>query len=147
MPKKTQTVMLMAAIIRTFIFAVFAVAPLCSSAASPYPQVDICELLRNLDHFEGKTIELHSDVKFTMHGRHLLGRECRELGSLALSINDPLNDDKTVVDFVRGVMSQHAEATVVLVGRPNTKPTDGWKPSESYVGDFILEKVVGITGP
>lgn len=104
-------------------------------------------MLRNMSAFDGKSIELHSEVKFTMHGMHLLGRQCRELRSLGLSIDEDQYKDKKVADFVRQVMSMHGEASVVLVGHLDLKSADGSVPSESYAGDFILEKVIRVSGP
>lgn len=52
------------------------------------PSVKICDVLKNIDEFDGRLIELHTDIRITMHGRYLIGAECGELGSIGLVIND-----------------------------------------------------------
>lgn len=119
-------------------FTAIALTSWSCDASAPHPSTDICYLLKNVSEFDGKTIELSSEVKFTMHGRHLFGSQCHELGSLGLSIDEGKYKDKIIINFVRKVMSQKGEAKVILIGQ------FVHKPMENYSGDFILEKVVEI---
>jgi len=119
-------------------FAAIALTSWSCDASAPYPSTDICYLLKNVSEFDGKTIELSSEVKFTMHGRHLFDSQCHELGSLGLSIDERKYGDKKIINFVRKVMSQKGEAHVILIGQ------FVHKPMENYSGDFILEKVIEI---
>lgn len=107
-------------------------------AATVYPVVDICRVLGDMDKFDGQTIELHSEVKFTMHGRHLFGSRCYESGSLGLSIPEERSKERTVGDFVQRVMSEQGRASVVLIGQFVREPT------KNFMGYFILEKVVEV---
>lgn len=123
---------------RALMFIAIALASSSCNAGARYPATDICYLLKNMDKFDGKTIELRSEVKFTMHGRHLFGSQCSELGSLGLSIDGEKYKDGKIINFVRRVMSQHGEADAILLGQFVHKST------ENYSGDFVLEDVIEI---
>lgn len=119
-------------------FIAIALTCLSCGASAVCPSTDICYLLKNMSEFDGKRIELRSDVKFTMHGRHLFGTQCYKLGSVGLSIAEEKYTDRTVVDFVQKVMAAQGEAGVVLIGRFE------YKSIENYKGYFVLEKVVEV---
>ena len=69
----------------------------CHAATVPrYHTESICQILKDVSKFDGQHIELHSEVMFTMHGRHLFGGECSELGSLALSVSDDQFNDTSL---------------------------------------------------
>jgi hypothetical protein len=138
MPTVMLTVLASHKISRALIFIAIAITPSGCDAGSPHPSTNICHLLENAHEFDGKTIELRSMVKFTMHGRHLFGSQCQKLGSLGLSIGEEKYKDRKTTNLVREAMSQKGEANVTLIGRFTRKTT------ESYSGDFLLEEVVEI---
>ncbi len=76
---------------------------------------------------------------FTMHGRHLYGSKCSDLGSLGLSIDEKRYDKKEIKDFIDQVMAQKGPAKVALVGRFVETPF------KNYVGYFVLEDVIDVT--
>lgn len=123
---------------RVLAFIAIAIASWGCDARSPYPSTNICYLLKNVNEFDGKTIELRSAVKFTMHGRQLFGNQCHELGSLGLSIDEEKYKDRKTTNLVREVMSQKGEANVILIGRFTRKATG------NYSGDFLLDEVVEV---
>lgn len=98
----------------------------------------ICHLLEKMNEFDGKDIRLQSDAIFTVHGRHLVGSQCRQLGSVALVIEDKKFEDKNVLNFVRKVLSLRGRAHVLLVGR------FVHQPSGRYKGMFILDNVIEV---
>lgn len=121
---------------RALMLVAIALVPLSCDAGPPRPSTDICHLLESMSTFDGKTIELRSEVRFTMHGRHLFGSQCSELGSLGLVISDEKYENKNIISFVRKISSNQGEAIVVIIGQFIHKPM------ESYRGEFLLKEVV-----
>jgi hypothetical protein len=125
--------------IKILIFITIATICLGCDAAAPRSAVDICYLLKHTDQFREKIFELHSDVMFTMHGRHLYGSKCSDLGSLALSIDEKRYDEKEIKQFIDQVMAQRGRARVALIGRFVQTPF------KNYVGIFVLADVIDVT--
>lgn len=115
-----------------------AISSFYCEAEREHSTVDICHLLKNRKNFDGKTVELNSDVEFTMHGRYLFGASCHELGSIGLSIDEKKYDDGKVIRFVKAVMKKKGRAHVILVGRF----TD--VSSENVLGSFALKDIVEV---
>lgn len=113
-----------------------AITSFSCEAAKQHANLDICQLLGNVNGFDGKTVELSSDVKFTIHGRYLFGASCHELGSIGLSIDEKKYDDERVIKFVKKVMWGKGRVHVILVGRFTHVP------SENLVGLFALSDIV-----
>jgi hypothetical protein len=104
-------------------------------AEDAVPAVQICDVLKNIDGFDGGLVELYSDIRITMHGRYLIGKECRELGSLSLVINDKEYKNRRVKQLVRNMYSNGGRFGVVLVGYPSKVTFN------STNGSFILQDV------
>lgn len=109
-------------------------------ATSSRPVVDICQLLDNMHTFEGKSIELHSEIKFTEHGRHQFSRQCPNMGSLGLSISEDQYKDKKTISFIRKIFNQGGTGSIIILGQPIRKAFGNFK------GYFILENVIEVNG-
>jgi hypothetical protein len=123
---------------RVAVTGAIAMTTLCCDATQSYPVVDICNVLGNMNEFDGKMIELRSEVRFTAHGNHLLGSRCSELGSLGLSIDDEQYKEEKVVSFLRKILSQGGRGSVTLVGHLVRKPFNNFK------GYFVLQDVIEV---
>jgi hypothetical protein len=99
------------------------------------PPVQICNVLRNENEFEGRLIELHTDIRVTMHGRYLVGSECAELGSLGLVIDDKKYKNSRVKEFVNKIYSDGGWIGLILIGYPSKASSSGLN------GSFILHDV------
>ena len=111
-----------------------------SFAKHPYPVVDMCYLLKNLNKYDGRLIELHSEVRFTEHGRQLFDPRCGDLGVMGLSIDDQQYRNKKTILWIRRIFAQGGRGAVVIIGRPVQKPFD------HFIGYFILQGVVEEAG-
>jgi|GEM_PF-2656083 len=137
-PKRTPMVMPTDVAIRRIIVMMFALLSLATFrcfAGDAAPPVQICDVLKNVGKFEGRLIELHTDIKVTMHGRYLVGNECPGLGSLSLVINDEGYKNKRIREFVTEIYSNGGQLELILVGYSSKASSDGLN------GSFILNDV------
>lgn len=138
MPKRAPIVTRMDVPSRGFVVIVLVFFSLFASrcfAADRLPPTPICEVLRNIDAFDGRLIELHTDMRITMHGRYLIGKGCSELGSLGLVINNEEYKDKEVKEFVRKIYSGGEQSGLILIGYSSKATFD------RFNGSFILKGV------
>lgn len=121
---------------KTFVTAAIFVIPLRCFAGQPYPVVGICHLVENMSNYNGKVIELHSEVKFTEHGRQLFDPQCKVPGVIGLSIDDRQYKNPKTISWIRKIFAHGGHASITIIGRPVQKPFG------HFLGYFILQDVI-----
>lgn len=122
--------------VMVLIFMLLSLVTFRCFAEGAVPSVQICDVIKNIDAFDGRLIELHTDIRITMHGRYLVGNECGGLGSLVLVIKDEQYKNKEVKTFVRKIYSNGTRSGLVLIGYPSKAPFNHSN------GSFVLQGVV-----